>query len=628
LIVDLDEIMSNAARASFLHRLTTTPLRDAVRGRLSARLDWQGRLASSSLPVPARLLVERVVTRTRLWRSEKVDVADELTAHFLDASAAGEKIDASIAAFGDERNAVKLIRRARIRNRPLAWHAMRWARRAIGVMIVVYGVLALCFFLSRPQPKVDYLAELNRPIVAVPEADRAWPVYRQVILALLNHQPIDQNGNPASLPKWIGANVDGSHWPEAQAWLRAHPGDVESLQSATAKPALGFVLGPNGSVDDAQLWPGMADRARRSWSDFPSLIAVLLPYLNDSRALSFVLQADAKLAQLDHDGARVDRDIESILNLAAQVHDHDGFLITGMVAVSIDAVALNCIERRLLTNPSVLTDQQWIRLAHRIAKPHTASDLFSLDAERLTFCDILQHTFSDDGHGDGHLTAGGTRYLAQVGADAWSGQNGASLNAGSIGAYAFGPAAMAVVGSRKELLDKYDELSASSENNFRVPARDANWKNDDAFVNECKASTRLGFKYVLLTLLTPPEQAVSADGERYLGHRDGVMTAIALEIYRRQHSDYPQNLDEMTPQFLPSVPADRITGDPIKYRIKDGKPLLYSVGVDRIDDGGTPPARPGTSDSTSAAQWWPKPDQRTVQGDWILYPQTPGTDER
>jgi hypothetical protein len=76
-------------------------------------------------------------------------------------------------------------------------------------------------------------------------------------------------------------------------------------------------------------------------------------------------------------------------------------------------------------------------------------------------------------------------------------------------------------------------------------------------------------------------------------------------------------LRELVPQLLPQVPADRITGDPVRYRLVDGKPLIYSVGADRVDDGGRILDRHGKS---YAAAEWRFPPADAPKGDWILYP--------
>ncbi len=77
------------AISSFWHRLRYTRLRDALRGRLDSSLDWEGVIAIAGLPSELAGAVREVVSRTRLWRREKVDVAAELVAHFQDGLEAG-----------------------------------------------------------------------------------------------------------------------------------------------------------------------------------------------------------------------------------------------------------------------------------------------------------------------------------------------------------------------------------------------------------------------------------------------------------------------------------------------------------------------------------------------------------
>jgi hypothetical protein len=50
----------------------------------------------------------------------------------------------------------------------------------------------------------------------------------------------------------------------------------------------------------------------------------------------------------------------------------------------------------------------------------------------------------------------------------------------------------------------------------------------------------------------------------------------------------------------------------------DGKPVIYSVGVDRTDDGGKRLAGNGLYAHDTAAMWT-KPQVMPL-GDWVLYP--------
>ena len=80
--------------------------------------------------------------------------------------------------------------------------------------------------------------------------------------------------------------------------------------------------------------------------------------------------------------------------------------------------------------------------------------------------------------------------------------------------------------------------------------------------------------------------------------------ACALERCKRKHGDYPADLGALVPEFMAAVPLDVIGGKPMHY--KPGKPfVLYSVGWDEKDNGGTP----------GKTLW-------DDQGDWVwTYPQ-------
>lgn len=63
--------------------------------------------------------------------------------------------------------------------------------------------------------------------------------------------------------------------------------------------------------------------------------------------------------------------------------------------------------------------------------------------------------------------------------------------------------------------------------------------------------------------------------------------ACALERYRHKHGGYPKDLAALAPEFMSVVPHDVINGQPMHY--KAGKrPVIYSVGWDDKDNGGTP----------------------------------------
>lgn len=77
-------------------------------------------------------------------------------------------------------------------------------------------------------------------------------------------------------------------------------------------------------------------------------------------------------------------------------------------------------------------------------------------------------------------------------------------------------------------------------------------------------------------------RAAEAEAQRRI-----MVTAIALERYHGRHGGYPQTLAALVPEFLKDAPVDFINGKPLNYRLTaDGHYVLYSVGLDGVDNGG------------------------------------------
>jgi hypothetical protein len=62
---------------------------------------------------------------------------------------------------------------------------------------------------------------------------------------------------------------------------------------------------------------------------------------------------------------------------------------------------------------------------------------------------------------------------------------------------------------------------------------------------------------------------------------------LAVEQYRRAHGGSPpEALAQLVPQYLPALPVDPYSGQELRYRRDDARVAVYSVGVNRKDDGG------------------------------------------
>jgi hypothetical protein len=110
---------------------------------------------------------------------------------------------------------------------------------------------------------------------------------------------------------------------------------------------------------------------------------------------------------------------------------------------------------------------------------------------------------------------------------------------------------------------------------------------------------------IFARLLFPAFQKAALRFARLQTSSDMASVACALERYRLAHGDYPGTLDALAPKFMDKVPHDIINGQPLHYRrTDDGRFVLYSVGWNEKDDGGTVVVKKsGTPD--------------IEQGDWV-----------
>lgn len=73
------------------------------------------------------------------------------------------------------------------------------------------------------------------------------------------------------------------------------------------------------------------------------------------------------------------------------------------------------------------------------------------------------------------------------------------------------------------------------------------------------------------------------------GALDAAVTILALNEFRRSMGRYPDRLDELMPVYLPRLPIDYADRQPLRYRPTPDGYLLYSIGIDGVDNGGRPP---------------------------------------
>jgi hypothetical protein len=101
------------------------------------------------------------------------------------------------------------------------------------------------------------------------------------------------------------------------------------------------------------------------------------------------------------------------------------------------------------------------------------------------------------------------------------------------------------------------------------------------------------------------------------------LVACALERHRLARGHFPETLDALAPEFLEKLPRDIINGEPLKYRLTSaGRFVLYSVGWNEKDDGGTYPGTNAAKSGINPGNFRDSSKYHPETGDWVWeYPE-------
>ena len=80
---------------------------------------------------------------------------------------------------------------------------------------------------------------------------------------------------------------------------------------------------------------------------------------------------------------------------------------------------------------------------------------------------------------------------------------------------------------------------------------------------------------------------------RFNAQIEGLIVTVAIFRYRLEQGDLPDNLEQLVQAgYMAELPLDPYSGEPFVYKKLDSDDfLLYSLGLDFDDDGGTRSAK-------------------------------------
>lgn len=634
-----------------------TPQRDRRGHRsLKAMLD------EAELPGEVGSAIRAIVSRTRLWRGEKMDVAQELIAHARDGLDAGTEPADLAEAMGEPKKVARLIRRAMKRKRHWTWHTRAWLFRVVagtaGVVVVVAGVMTARFFLGDPDPKRNFIAEMNAPFLGYSEDERSWPGLRDVNVAVSAaaetvERDMERRANERRVSETLTDEERSLEFDQPGISIRdsidkRHP-DYETMVSMvrdlqpTLERSRKLASRPIVGMPYSTRWPADTDweSMPAGWIEAPlpetddvaeqdMLIGVMLPWLGPVRNQCRWLALDARVAADDRDAARVVANVAAMLGYAEQI-DKDQILISNLVSLACTELARVTLGRVMHEHPGLLERDQLVGLAHRFGRVRGLFDEIPLEWETNMFEDVLQRAYTDDGHGDGHLTNEGISILSTLSSISFSAEEPISSTVGAANTlFLSSRAEQRRVYTHAVALLRTDE-SAGYEM-FRGRELES-----DTWADE----RRHGDGFDPASLLLPAlgkAVATQAIGRTRI---NGTLVAIGATIFRMDTGAWPASVSELTPAYLPDVPEDPFTGGPMRLGVNgDGSLVVYCVGRDGDDDGGLmDPSKESASrpkangldprearyfEQYDAVGWLSGPAGdpfvEAIDGDWVLFP--------
>jgi hypothetical protein len=294
-----------------------------------------------------------------------------------------------------------------------------------------------------------------------------------------------------------------------------------------------------------------ADRggAARFDLDFHDGIAMLLGHVQSARSGARMLALEAHVRAHRGDAAGAADSLDAMFKLGVSL-ENEPILISQLVKLALDGVAREQLQSLL---PHVeFADEDLQRLQ---------ADLRHIDYDRALHRALLgERVFGvvtfEDPSGAGVEFGGGNL--------AWKITQGEDL---------------------ATYLTFMGRMADAAEQPWPAVREEAAAVNDE--VKSLVGGGLARFRYTMTANLLPAINAAVTAAARGGSQNDAADAALAAELFRRRQGRLPADLNELVPEFLPEVPLDRIDGRPLRYVVRDGDCVIYSVGENGVDDGGS-----------------------------------------
>jgi hypothetical protein len=348
--------------------------------------------------------------------------------------------------------------------------------------------------------------------------------------------------------------------PELAEWLKRNEKPLAMMIEATKRPEYYNPLTPK----------------------MPSLLNALLPTVQRCRETAAILTCRAMLRV---SLGRIDDAWQNLLacHRLGRILARGGTLIEGLVGIAIDAVANNAsISFLYHTKPDPKRIEMYLRDLNSLPAMPGAAEKIDL-AERLMGLETVML-----------IPQYGTDFLEQLPGAGFPPTKRTKFRDRLFSQSIDWDPALQIVNQW------YDRLVAAA----RINDPEAFRQESDELKMELKSlKDRTGTTMVIaqfsgpkkrgeaignliVGLMVPSLDKIIFASQRSRQFQHNLHLAFALAAYRADHGRYPAKLDEVAPKYLPAVHDDIFSGKPLIYRPSDDGYLLYSVGLNGLDDDG------------------------------------------
>jgi hypothetical protein len=303
-----------------------------------------------------------------------------------------------------------------------------------------------------------------------------------------------------------------------------------------------------------------------------SFLSIFLNHVQQARNVANLLRYDAYLLAQDNDLAGALRDVRALIHTSRAIGD-EPFVVSQLVRIHIDAMAVATLQRVL--GLGIANDDD-LKLVQALLLEEADTEFYLIGArgERALMDDFLASVY--------HSEVTWTEFRREMG------NTGLQLPGGGgiLTDLFFFQAYAAISAQRAELLA---------------------YMNDAVKAGKLSESDRLAaFDQLELQLHKPRPMSLLRifgpfnflAGEMSLRIKALLRTAaagVAAERFRLINGRWPASQAELVPSFLPAELKDPYDGKPLRFKRNNDGLVIYTLGRNLVDDGGTISRTPAIS---------------------------------